>query len=200
MEEEMQRLEGDDSLNEVIMAIDMKERGTIGCAYYVAREEKLCMMEDVKLAGLDIVDNLKIHAQPTVILISSRAEETLEDHLSKEARERSRSDEESKSSKPNPRFTRGLTCSVDDIFGSYVLESRISNDFSYEAAKNKLANLDILGVHSPEVQFATPGDHLGGNLTQIYRSCDVSGAGRQARLMRLAGCIDLQSHVAVCKK
>lgn len=47
---------GDDTLNEVIMAVDVRSRGTVGCAYYVAREEKLYFMEDVKLGGADIVE------------------------------------------------------------------------------------------------------------------------------------------------
>lgn len=45
-----------DALNEVIMAVDLRERGTVGCCYYVAREEKLYFMEDVKFGGLDVVD------------------------------------------------------------------------------------------------------------------------------------------------
>jgi DNA mismatch repair protein MSH5 len=45
-----------DSLNEVVMAVDLKERGTVGCCYYVAREEKLYFMEDIQLGGLDVVD------------------------------------------------------------------------------------------------------------------------------------------------
>jgi hypothetical protein len=95
-EDDIQRREDADSLNEVIMAIDMKERGTLGCAYYIAREEKLCMIEDIKMAGLDIIDLLKLHAQPTILLISSRAEEDLEDHLMKEARPINRGDDDSK--------------------------------------------------------------------------------------------------------
>ena len=73
-------------MNEIILAIDMKDRGAIGCAYYIAREEKLCLMEDMKMAGLDMVELLKLHAQPTIILISTRSDETLEEHLNKEAR------------------------------------------------------------------------------------------------------------------
>lgn len=49
----------DDSLNEIIMAVDVRERGTVGCAYYIAAEEKLCFMEDIKLGGPDIVDARK---------------------------------------------------------------------------------------------------------------------------------------------
>jgi len=97
-EDDIQRREDADSLNEIIMAIDMKERGTLGCAYYMAREEKLCLMEDIKMAGLDIIDLLKLHAQPTILLISSRAEEELEDHLVREARPVDRGDDDSKAS------------------------------------------------------------------------------------------------------
>jgi DNA mismatch repair protein MSH5 len=94
---DVQRREDADAMNEVIMAIDMKDRGTLGCAYYIAREEKLCLMEDIKMAGLDIVDTLKLHVQPTVLIISSRAEEELEDHLNKEARLIGRSGDNSES-------------------------------------------------------------------------------------------------------
>lgn len=38
------------------MAVDVRERGTVGCSYYVARLEKLYFMEDVKLGGIEIVD------------------------------------------------------------------------------------------------------------------------------------------------
>jgi DNA mismatch repair protein MSH5 len=85
-----------DAMNEIIMAVDLRDRGTIGCAYYVAREEKLCLMEDIKMGGLDIIDTLKIHVHPTVILISNRSDEKLEEHLNREARGIDRGDEASK--------------------------------------------------------------------------------------------------------
>jgi DNA mismatch repair protein MSH5 len=86
-------------MNEVIMAVDMRS-GTIGCSYYIAREEKLCLMQDIKFGGLDIIDTLKLHAQPTRILISTRSEEKLEEHLSKEARGIDRGNEASMSLSP----------------------------------------------------------------------------------------------------
>jgi DNA mismatch repair protein MSH5 len=52
--------EEEDLRNEVIMAIDVKEKGTIGCCYYEARDEKLCLMEDVKHGGLDFIESCKI--------------------------------------------------------------------------------------------------------------------------------------------
>ncbi|KAI4092728.1 MAG: hypothetical protein L6R37_007534 [Teloschistes peruensis] len=44
---EIDEREEDDFLNETIMALDLRDRGTVGCAYYVAREEKLYMLEDL---------------------------------------------------------------------------------------------------------------------------------------------------------
>ena len=95
-EAEIQEREDLDRLNEIIMAAEMKERGSVGCAYYIAREEKLYLMEDIKYAGLEIVDTLKIHIQPTVVLISTRCEETLEEHFGREARGIDRGDDASK--------------------------------------------------------------------------------------------------------
>lgn len=46
----------DDTLSEVIMAVDMTPRGTVGCCYYVAREERLYFMEDIQIGDVDIVD------------------------------------------------------------------------------------------------------------------------------------------------
>ena len=48
--------EDNDAANEVVMALDMRDRGTVGCCYYVAREEKLYFMDDIKFGGIDVVD------------------------------------------------------------------------------------------------------------------------------------------------
>lgn len=67
-ESDVQGREECDSMNEIVMAVELKERGTIGCAYYVAREEKLCMMADISMAGLDMIDTLKVNVEPTGML------------------------------------------------------------------------------------------------------------------------------------
>ena len=46
----------DDTLSEVVMAVNMLNNSTVGCAYYVARTEKLYFMEDVRMGGPDIVE------------------------------------------------------------------------------------------------------------------------------------------------
>ena len=48
--------EPDVPINEVVMALDMRERGTIGCCYYVAAKEALYLMADIKSTGLEVVD------------------------------------------------------------------------------------------------------------------------------------------------
>lgn len=60
LDDEIVEREDNDSLNEVIMAVDLKDRGTVGCCYYIAKEEKLCLMEDVKSGGIEIVDTRKL--------------------------------------------------------------------------------------------------------------------------------------------
>lgn len=52
----VQDRELDDSLDQVIMAVDMRDKGTVGCCYYVAKEEKLYMMDDVKSGGIEVID------------------------------------------------------------------------------------------------------------------------------------------------
>lgn len=56
-----------DELNEVIMAVDLKDYGTVGCCYYVAREEKLYFMEDIKFGGADVVENCMFHFYPRLV-------------------------------------------------------------------------------------------------------------------------------------
>ena len=91
-EDAIREREDADALNEIILALDMRERGTLGCAYYVARDEKLFLMADIQQCGLEIVDTLKLHAAPTVVLISTRSDEALESHLKTEARDISNGD------------------------------------------------------------------------------------------------------------
>lgn len=68
------------------MALDIKERGTVGCAYYVAREERLFCMEDLPKGGLGMIEKreqpsppesllnreVKIDIEPTVVILSAR--------------------------------------------------------------------------------------------------------------------------------
>ncbi|EPQ65858.1 Bgt-5388 [Blumeria graminis f. sp. tritici] len=161
-----------DEISEVLLAIDMRDRGVIGCAYYESCEQKLYLMEEMKMGRLDLVDTLKTHVQPTTILISTRTDEDLEKHLSHDARGIDRESEE------------------NNISGSYGLEYRPSSDFSFEQAKYKLINLELDSEDDHDMMFTTPNDNLG-----ILGS--RSFMGRQGRLLRLASCINLESRLTV---
>ena len=52
---------GDDTLDEVILAVDLTPRGTVGCCYYVARDETLYFMEDIEFGDVDVVDSCKFN-------------------------------------------------------------------------------------------------------------------------------------------
>lgn len=83
---------GEDDLGHVIAAIDTKDYGTVGCAYYCAEEEKLYLLGDSRSGGIEAIDACKSHEndtgyckiltarlvilqiKPTVILTSSRVE------------------------------------------------------------------------------------------------------------------------------
>ncbi|KAI6249757.1 hypothetical protein HI914_01850 [Erysiphe necator] len=172
---EMESHEEYDEINEVFMAIDMRSRETIGCAYYKSLEQKLYLVEDVKMTSLDIIDTLKLQIQPTVVLISCKAEEKLEYHLSQDARGIDREGE------------------GNDVLGSYILEHRPSSDFSFELAKLKLVNL-VLDENENDIVITTPDDIIGNPAEdQNFRH----SMGRQGRLMRLSGKIDLESKVTV---
>lgn len=47
-------------LDHVIVAIDAKEMGNVGCAYYIAREERLLCMEDVPKGGVESVERCQL--------------------------------------------------------------------------------------------------------------------------------------------
>jgi hypothetical protein len=84
---------------------------------------------------------------------------------------------------------------LDDIFGSYILDSRPSSEFQYENAKNKLVNLELSADEVPNIIFTTPGDELTGKAAD--GQVKLAGLGRQGRLMRLAAWIDLDSRLTV---
>jgi DNA mismatch repair protein MSH5 len=86
---------------------------------------------------------------------------------------------------------------LDSIFGLYVLDSRPSPEFQFEAAKNRLVNLDLASDHGPQIAFTTPSDELVGH-GAYGQDHDEPTEGRQGKLIRLSGWIDLDSRLTVC--
>lgn len=63
------------------MAINMRDNGTAGCAYYVAIDEALFLQEDIPLAGIELVEMLILHVEPTTVLVSIRSPDDLVEFL-----------------------------------------------------------------------------------------------------------------------
>jgi DNA mismatch repair protein MSH5 len=61
----------DDDDEQVIMAVDIKERGTVGCCYYVAQEEKLYILCDVQSGGKEIIELCKRNLYQKVVVTNS---------------------------------------------------------------------------------------------------------------------------------
>lgn len=84
-----------DLLSEIIMAVDMRNGSNVGCCYYVAKDQKLAILSDIRSGGLEIIDAcmthdephyflpadhalVKVRIQPTVVILSTRVDETVE--------------------------------------------------------------------------------------------------------------------------
>ena len=67
------------------MALLLSNNGSIGCAYYVAAEEALYLQEDIPMAGMELVETLLLHVDPTTVLVSSRACHALVEYLERSA-------------------------------------------------------------------------------------------------------------------
>lgn len=164
-----------ESFHEIIMAVNVSDRGTVGCAYYVARTETLHFMEDAQFGGANIVDALKLFIDPTIILTSTKCNDEAIERLDPEIR--------------NPQASvdgRG-----DQTRLPYLLECRPNAEFGYDSAKNKLVGLRIGQRGGPAVTYVVPGDVV--THADDFDEGEGSSAGRQGQLLRLSGWINLES-------
>lgn len=164
--------------NEIIMCVDMRDRGTVGCCYYESSTGSLRLVEDIKYGGLEVVDTLKLHIQPTVVILSLRVDESVEQYFDPDRRSRSSTDGDG-----------------DQFALPFVLEFRPSPEFNYESGKNKLINLRLFANSSSDVSFITPGDN-----DPCDDFGDATNAGhtdRRGQMMRLASSIDIESRLTI---
>ncbi|MCJ1308042.1 MutS protein msh5 [Agyrium rufum] len=173
-----ERGDDDDEVSQVVMAVDMRERETIGCCYYIAQDETLLMMDDVVSGGLEIIDALKLYVQPTVILISTRVDASVDELLDPEGPGRG------SISGDSGRFRL-----------PYILEVRPGTEFNFESGKRKL--LDMLGEssHVPQSTFFIPSDTH--NFETGNNGRDAGFTNRQGALLRLSSLVDLESRLSV---
>ncbi|KAK5110382.1 hypothetical protein LTR62_006090 [Meristemomyces frigidus] len=180
-ERQQQQSDADLEANdEVIMAVQLTERGTVGCAYYVACQETLYFLEDVRIGGPDVIDQLKLFIEPTVVLVSTKCDDRVIARLDPEMRD-----------SPSPVDGR----SADQTRLPYLLECRPNAEFGYDSARNKMVNLRIGQHDGPRVTFVVPGDITTDQ--EDYTDLDAGFAGRQGQLLRLSGWINVESRTTV---
>ncbi|KAI9796475.1 MAG: MutS protein msh5 [Piccolia ochrophora] len=175
-ENDIREREESDALNEVIMAIDMKDRGTLGCSYYMAREESLYFMEDLKLGGIEVIDQLKSMVEPTIIILSTRIEDTVDEHLKLPEH---RDDMPESSHRDLP----------------YILEIRPSAEFAFETAKEKLISLRLMTSKGKSI-----GVSMSDESDDIIPTGDArrtGEGGQQIQMLRLSGWVDMDSSITI---
>ncbi|KAK7952460.1 mismatch repair protein 5 [Apiospora aurea] len=162
-----------DALNEVILALDTKKNGNLGCAYYVASEETLFLMEDVSMAGLEIVETLLLHAKPTTIMVPPRVFQEAHDKLQRGAHSEGGSIQ-------------------DGVQGAYILRTLKSTDFHYDAGVDKL-----LGVQGQVAAFHNMHHGPMEDVRLDHEILDHQYGHSQESRMRLGTIINLESRLAI---
>lgn len=146
----------------------------------------LMLLADVKFI-------VRLHIEPTVILVSTKTDDSVIDCLDAEARERSSESGSSECIYSNT--VPKLNISDDRFRLPFLLDIRPASEFSYDVAKSKLAGLRLWQTDEPRVTFVVPGDVVAAE-GPIE---DDEAVGRQDQLLRLAGWIDVESRLTVSR-
>lgn len=158
-----------DTLNEIIMAVDVDKDGKVGCAYYVAMDEELILEEDICMGGIEAVDTLLLHVQPTSVFIPNRVPGDVIEFLERDACRVGGSEES------------------DGEQGSYILRHLVSAQFDYEAGKEALARIHLEPTRRDNVRIVS----LEGEPVQSI------GSSSHNILMRLAESVNLESCLSI---
>ncbi|KAI9890703.1 MAG: MutS protein msh5 [Vezdaea aestivalis] len=176
--------------NEIVMAVEMKAAGTIGCAYYVAREQRLYFMEDMKSAGFEVLESLKVFIEPTTILSSSRSDVKVSEVF------QPRSDGAIGGPFWSNINDKGSLEAGNETISPFRFELRPSSEFNYEGSKQKLINLDIETEYPPSVTLQPAGDGDFDFEPDEEREIQRTSSA-QSRLMMLSTTIDIRSQISV---
>ncbi|KAH7218203.1 hypothetical protein ACKRZS_010468 [Fusarium odoratissimum] len=155
--------------HEVVMAIDLRENSTIGCAYFSTTDGILHVSEDIATASLDIAEQFLIHIQPTSLLVSARASASFRDHLEK-------------------------TTASEGTSKGVIFRGLQSSEFSIETAHERLVSLDSQALSATGIVFSTGIEEDGSEESIPGLSQPESQAFRQ---LRYGGCINMNSQVSV---
>ncbi|EAU38965.1 predicted protein [Aspergillus terreus NIH2624] len=162
----------DDDFEQIIVAIDIRNSGTVGCSYYSAQEETLYLLGDLQSAGAELVDSLVLQTKPTVLLTSPRVDSV------------------------DSPSNRGLGQDANThSYLPYQLDARPSQEFNYVNARNKLAALEISSTHENRIRFLVP--HNGLVDTEELDTDNLDFTLQEGRLLHMASSIDMANAVTI---
>ncbi|KAF4961953.1 hypothetical protein FSARC_9944 [Fusarium sarcochroum] len=113
--------------HEIVMAVDMKDNSTIGCAYFSTTDGVLHVSEDISMASPDIAEQFLVHIQPSTLIVSARAPGNFRDHLEK----------------------------VTTPLGGIIFRCLQSSEFFIETAHERLAGLYSHALSPTGIVFST---------------------------------------------
>ncbi|OJI90821.1 hypothetical protein ASPTUDRAFT_163445 [Aspergillus tubingensis CBS 134.48] len=161
-----------DDEEQVVVAVDMRDSGTVGCSYYSALEEKLYLLGDLRHSSENIIDSLVLQTKPTVLLISPRVD-------------------------PNNLQERPWDEQISDThsYVPYQLDVRPSQEFNYFNAKNKLIALEISSRHEHRIKFFVPHSGLVDGEQLDTENLDLTL--QEGKLLHVSGSIDMENTVTI---
>ncbi|KAJ5291761.1 DNA mismatch repair protein MutS core [Penicillium angulare] len=163
----------DDDLGHVIAAVDLKDYGTVGCAYYSAEDEKVYLLGDSRSGGMETIDALITQIKPTVILTPPRVDLT--------------SIQGEKQSLAQGNDSSSYLPYQEDVCPT--------QDFSYSNAKKRLIALDVSSSHEDRLRFFVPHSGLTGP-----EEVDPDNMGftlHEGRLLHISSAIDIENPVTI---
>ena len=140
---------------------------------------------------------MKVHIQPTVVIISTRVDETVETYFDPDVGNRgsmSGDGEQSATCLYDPRIDK----SIENQFKlPYVLESRPSPEFAYNAAIKKLVKVMSAVPSTFPTGFVTPGDDDDDFFENYPDGNEVGFTESRGTFLRLSAYIDTESCITV---
>lgn len=139
---------------------------------------------------------VRVYAQPTIILISSRIDESVDAILDPDRHNRDTTDDQSKSAQFRSfQVLCNSTSNLGQFQLPYLLEARPSPEFKYESGAQKLIDLYTKLNHSNRAKFLIPGN-------EGHNEAYIHGVGpgfttSQGNRLCLSTTVDLDSRLTV---
>ncbi|KAJ5392024.1 hypothetical protein N7509_007514 [Penicillium cosmopolitanum] len=167
------QLSNEDDLGHIIAAIDIKDYGTMGCAYYSAEKERMYLLADSRLGERETIEALIHQIKPTVILVSSRVDLAC-------------------------LLEQSQTAAQETDTSSYLpyqIDARPSQEFSVTNAKDRLVALEVSSAHEQRLRFLVPDSGISG--PEEMNPEDMGFGVHEGRLLHISSSVDMDNPITL---